>query len=84
LMESVIVKVEKKMIASILKQHTMILSVDGWLIDAVVVNQQYYKMLEKTDVITYLQDIFSEVRWMPTQVKFRYMTKEDYLQQAMS
>jgi hypothetical protein len=29
LMESVIVKVEKKMIASILKQHTMILSVDG-------------------------------------------------------
>lgn len=84
IMQAIIAKVEKKMIASILKQHTMITKANEEMIEAVVVNQQYFNMIQKTEIVSYLQDIVSEVRGMPTQIKFTYMTKEDYLQQALS
>jgi hypothetical protein len=72
------------MITSILKKNAILLSLEENVLAGVVINQQYYTTLQKTEIVIYLQDIVSQIRGIPTQITRKYMTKEEYLQQAMS
>jgi len=84
LMKEIISRVDKIMVKSILKKNAILESLNGDVLSWIVINQQYFTTLQKAEVIVYLQDIVSELRWTPTKIVWKYMTKEDYLQQAMS
>ena len=84
LMQAIIDKVDKVMVRSILKKNAMIDSIEGDLLTIIIINEQYYNSMQKTETIQYMQDIISEIRGTTTSLKWIYMSKEDYLKKALS
>jgi hypothetical protein len=83
-MQDIIEKVDKIMIKSILKNNAMIDSIEGDLLTIVIINEQYYTSLQKPETIHYITDIVTQLRGEPMQLKWIYMSKEDYLKKALA
>ncbi len=83
ILEKIIEKVDKVMIRSALKQQTMIESFNDWVLSMIIINEQFYTIMQKQETVEYLNNIVSQVVWTPTVIAAKYMSKEDFMKQAL-
>lgn len=84
LMQKLIARVDKMMIKSILKNNTMVESITDTVVSLIVINEQYYTLLQKAETITYMSDLISQIIWSEKQLIVKYMSKEDYLKKSLA
>ncbi len=75
----IVARLEKIMLKSAIKQHTILQSLKDGVISMIVLNEQFYALLQKHDTLWLLETIASEITWSPVQIAVTYMSKESFL-----
>jgi DNA polymerase III subunit gamma/tau len=83
LLEALINACEKMMIKSALRNSTMIDRVHDGVLEAVVIQEQNYHIMNKPEIIAYLESLVEKCGYGKLQIKLIYMTKEDYMMKSM-
>jgi hypothetical protein len=55
---------------------------DG-VIEAVIINEQFYSLMNKSDILNYLSDLVEQNGFGILQRKLSYMTKEDFAHRSL-
>ncbi len=71
------------MYKSILKKNTIVDSLKDDVLTLIIINEQYYGTMQKSEITATLQQTVSEIVGKPTSLKRVYMSKEDCLQRAL-
>lgn len=74
---------DKIPVKSALKRYVNVESIDGWLVNLIVINQLQYSILTKEWNIQHLNSIFSKVLWLDARVALKFISKEDFLKQQL-
>lgn len=83
LLESLIKSCDKTIIKSSLKNYTMIDRIHDGVIEAVIINEQFYSLMNKSDILNYLSDLVEQNGFGILQRKLSYMTKEDFAHRSL-
>lgn len=83
ILQQITIKIEKKMIQSILSKQTTIDSYIEGKMTLIVINRLYASTLAKEDTVKYVELIASEVVWSPVKIEVVYMSKEDFMKKQL-